>query len=66
MILSGYLLQISVHPDWRKAWIVLHVSTSLLWLLSFVVHQAAPILRAASARRSTEPGLGGPERAQER
>jgi hypothetical protein len=42
MILSGYLLQVSVDESMRELWIVTHVATSCLWLLVYAVHQFSP------------------------
>ncbi|MAE76182.1 MAG: hypothetical protein CMJ85_04855, partial [Planctomycetes bacterium] len=39
MIASGYLIQVSVSEEWRAAWIWVHVVTSLLWLVTYLVHQ---------------------------
>lgn len=39
MIVSGYLIQTSVTPAWRQAWIVVHVAASLLFLAAYVPHQ---------------------------
>ncbi len=41
MILSGYLIQVSVSDGWRKAWIVLHLATSILWIVGMTVHGLA-------------------------
>lgn len=38
MVLSGYLLQITVEEAWRKTWVVVHVVTSLLWLAAYLAH----------------------------
>jgi hypothetical protein len=38
MILSGYLLQTAVSETWRITWIVIHVSTSVIWLAGFSLH----------------------------
>ena len=38
MIFSGYLLQTAVDEIWRQAWIVVHVATSLIWLVGVAVH----------------------------
>ena len=42
MVTSGYLLQTTVDDSWRKAWIVVHLVSSALWLLGYVVHQLQP------------------------
>lgn len=47
MVASGYLLQVSVDPDWRRAWSLLHVVSSLLWLLAWGVHLRRRRCRAA-------------------
>ena len=41
MILSGYLLQVSVDPRWRQAWEIVHVATSCIWILAFLGHFVA-------------------------
>ena len=38
MALSGYLLQTAVDPAWRNIWTWIHVATSSVWTLAFVVH----------------------------
>ncbi len=38
MIFSGYLLQIAVSEEWRQIWLVLHLSTSALWLVAAFFH----------------------------
>jgi hypothetical protein len=42
MIASGYQLQTAVDEGWRTAWIVVHVATSVLWMLGYLVHQLSP------------------------
>jgi hypothetical protein len=42
MILSGYLVQVSVDETWRLTWIWVHVVTSCLWILGYLVHQLSP------------------------
>jgi hypothetical protein len=39
MIASGYLLQTAVDPPWRRAWSLLHLVASALWLLGYLAHQ---------------------------
>jgi hypothetical protein len=39
MIASGYFLQISIEPSWHQAWLVIHLSTSGLWLAAYLKHQ---------------------------
>ena len=49
MIASGYLIQTAVDGGWRKVWIGVHLASSGLWLLGYLVHQA--INQTASYRR---------------
>lgn len=42
MVLSGYLLQTTIDDTWRKVWVTVHVSNSLLWLIGSVAHQIQP------------------------
>ena len=39
MVVSGYLIQVSVGEFWRIAWIVVHCVTSFLWITGYLVHQ---------------------------
>jgi len=39
MILSGYAVQVSVDDTWQLVWIWVHVVTSSLWILGYLVHQ---------------------------
>ena len=39
MILSGYLLQVSVEEFWREAWRWVHSGVSGLWILAYGIHQ---------------------------
>ena len=45
MIASGYMLQVAVSPGWRRAWVVVHVASSCVWMLAFVVHFVGALLR---------------------
>ena len=38
MIATGYLIQVSVDENWRKAWVVVHLATSAVWSLSYLIH----------------------------
>jgi uncharacterized membrane protein YhaH (DUF805 family) len=38
MVASGYLLQTAVEPHWRNAWIVVHLTTSMIWIVAAVGH----------------------------
>ncbi len=50
MVASGYLLQVAVDPEWRRAWVWIHVVSSLLWIAAFVIHQ----VRAVTAKNGSE------------
>jgi hypothetical protein len=40
MIVSGYLIQTSVDPRWRRIWVGVHLATAGPWLLGYLAHQA--------------------------
>lgn len=50
MALSGYLLQTARDEGWQRAWVVVHVATSVLWVLAYVVHQFSPRARQLGVR----------------
>ncbi len=39
MVISGYLVQTAVEEPWRRIWGVVHLATSGLWVLGYLVHQ---------------------------
>jgi hypothetical protein len=39
MVASGYLIQTAAAVEWRRIWVVIHLATSGLWLLGYLVHQ---------------------------
>ena len=65
MVVSGYLIQVSVGESWRIAWIVVHCITSFLWIAGYLVHQvihlrkkgALPI-RKTPLRSVASTGIG--------
>lgn len=65
MVVSGYLIQVSVGESWRTAWIVVHCITSFLWIAGYLVHQvihlrkkgALPI-RKTPLRSVASTGIG--------
>jgi hypothetical protein len=63
MVASGYLLQTAVDPTWRRVWVVVHVATSLLWVVSYLGHLAARWRRRAQrvpvADCAASPALHG-------
>jgi hypothetical protein len=48
MIVSGPMIQVSISEGARTFWVVVHVVSSSLWLLAYLVHQLS------SRSRSTE------------
>jgi len=55
MIVSGYLIQVTVTDTWRTAWIAIHCTTSGLWITGYLIHQiAAPIRKRKSAKKRLE------------
>lgn len=48
MVASAYLLQTADDLAWRRAWVIVHAGTSLLWVVVYIVHLATP--RADHAR----------------
>ena len=48
MIASGALIQTAVDASWRQAWVVVHLVSSGLWVVGFLVHQ----LRTPLGKRS--------------
>jgi hypothetical protein len=43
MVVSGYLLQIAVGDGWRQAWVVVHVTTSILFLAGYAGHAVVAV-----------------------
>jgi len=42
MVASGYALQVAVDDSFRTAWLWTHLSSSGLWLLTYIVHVCLP------------------------
>jgi hypothetical protein len=57
MIASGYLIQVTVTDTWRTAWIVIHCTTSGLWITGYPIHQIAALIRK---RKSAEKQQDSP------
>jgi hypothetical protein len=49
MVASGYLIQVAVEPGWRAVWVGVHLVTSGLWLLGYLVHWLTHCLRRVTA-----------------
>ena len=54
MAASGYLLQVAVDPEWRRGWVVIHIVSSLLWVLALAVHQIRAVVGKAADQSGTE------------
>lgn len=65
MVLSGYLLQTTTGDTWRNIWIVVHLASSILWLMGYVVHQLqaveVPETSSLSPRQRPLVGEQAPE-----
>lgn len=53
MAASGYLVQVAVDERWRERWIWVHVAVSLVWVLTFVVHQVQARVRPQSGTEAS-------------
>jgi hypothetical protein len=49
MVVSAYLIQVTVEETWRKAWVILHLATAALWVSSYLGHL---LMRPADKRPS--------------
>ncbi len=58
MILSGYLIQVAESELLRQSSIYVHVATSILWCLIYLVHQFSPKGRAARPEPRLSPEAG--------
>ncbi len=38
MAFSGYAIQTAVEPLWRLVWVVVHLTTSALWIGGYLIH----------------------------
>lgn len=38
MVVSGYLLQTAVSAWWRQAWAWVHIVTSVVWMVGYLIH----------------------------
>jgi len=56
MVASGYLLQVAVDPAWRRTWVWVHVVSSLLWVVAFVVHQVRAMMAKTENGQSNASG----------
>jgi hypothetical protein len=43
MVASGYLLQTAVDDAWRAVWLWIHLVTSGLWIVGYLVHQVPTV-----------------------
>ena len=49
MVLSGYLIQVSVSELWRTVWVGVHLATSALWLMALATHW---LMHRAAAKKT--------------
>jgi len=52
MVLSGYLIQVSITESWRLVWIWIHLITGGLWCLAAVSHR---FRASADRKRGPDP-----------
>ena len=56
LTVSGYAVQITVGESWRTAWIVIHLVSSGLWIIAFVVHLARKLIaRSGESVEESQP-----------
>ncbi|HEV8631115.1 MAG TPA: cytochrome b/b6 domain-containing protein [Thermoanaerobaculia bacterium] len=55
MVVSGYLLQTTVDEEWRRVWVIVHLTASALFLAGYAGHLGAAIVAWVSRRRRGEP-----------
>ena len=51
MVLSGYLIQVSVSEIWREVWVWVHLITSGLWIAMAIAHRVG-VSRNGESRSS--------------
>ncbi len=39
MVISGYLIQTAEQEGLRRTWVAIHVTSSLLWVIGYLIHQ---------------------------
>ncbi len=66
MVVSGSLIQTATGDEWRRIWVWIHLATSGLWLLGYLVHQAPVIRRWLAATAGSRPTSGSPPGAERR
>ena len=51
MVVSGYLIQTTVDEPWRRAWVIVHVTTSTLFVLGYAGHALSAVSAWLRRRR---------------
>ena len=51
LVASGYLLQTAVDDAWRNVWLWVHLVTSGLWIVGYLVHQVPTVRLWMQGRR---------------
>ena len=44
MVATGYLVQTAVDESWRRTWVWIHLVTSGVWTMSYIVHLVGPVV----------------------
>jgi hypothetical protein len=45
MVATGYMIQTAVDDGWRKAWVMIHLITSGVWVASYLSHSLVPAIK---------------------
>lgn len=53
MILSGYMIQVTVNDLWKTIWIVVHCVTSGLWVAVYTIHQIQSLQKRRKINRAS-------------
>lgn len=61
MVASGYLLQTAVDDTWRAVWLSIHLVTSGLWIVGYLVHQVPTVRLWMQRRRGAAPTSSAPQ-----
>lgn len=59
MVASGYLLQVAVADGWRRAWVVVHVAASILFLAGYAGHAVVALRAWWEQRQRRAVDMGG-------
>ena len=58
MVVSGYAIQVAVGEGWRLAWVVVHLITSALWIVAFLLHFVRTLIARRRERAEESESVG--------